>query len=442
MTNSEKSIDALLLAMSGHWRLLSLCGERIIDEPTIADRASATELAAWVKSAAIQHQVCIRRLVLALPSRACFAVSMPLESFGGKADPTTLRYALEEFVPHVAEELAADFVQSDSEVFAVAALKEHVRAYSNELNALNISVEMIVPAALWMAQTAVDNDSTCLLLGHGDSVDLIVCGEGKPTQWRHLIDPSAQAVIRELKLLGAPQSVRWLGPTSPTTQNDLAAAGYSVEEKDFDWDAVATASADLLSLQTDPWIELSADVESGSLFTISKRLGRQVSLAAAAVIVLLASIIGFSLLRAGHDARELAGEQRRQQEIFSAIAPGKPLPPDIFSRLSAELRGARGLATAKDESLESVDALQGLYLLVESLPPNTRFQLTDVRIDTSRTLIEGLAREHSDAEVVAAAVGKVPGWTVEPPRTQNLSTGQISFVVNASPTAQTGGKRR
>jgi hypothetical protein len=74
------------------------------------------------------------------------------------------------------------------------------------------------------------------------------------------------------------------------------------------------------------------------------------------------------------------------------------------------------------------------------LPADVRFRVYEVRMDDGSFTLEGEARSHGDAELLAASLGKRPGFVVEPPRTeQHLGRG-VAFTLNG--TLDGAGERR
>ena len=70
------------------------------------------------------------------------------------------------------------------------------------------------------------------------------------------------------------------------------------------------------------------------------------------------------------------------------------------------------------------------------LPTDVRFRIFEVRLGESDFLLDGEARSHGDAQGVGDALRRRPGFSVEPPRTEQRPGGAVAFTITGRVTGE------
>jgi hypothetical protein len=115
------------------------------------------------------------------------------------------------------------------------------------------------------------------------------------------------------------------------------------------------------------------------------------------------------------------------------------VPPSIKGRLASEKRRLEGLGgQAAGEALAAVQPISALTQLrdvLASLPSDVRYRILDLSIEPDLVRLDGQARGHAEADRLAAALRQSGRFDVEPPKTQLLKEGGVSFLFTAKPRA-------
>jgi hypothetical protein len=129
------------------------------------------------------------------------------------------------------------------------------------------------------------------------------------------------------------------------------------------------------------------------------------------------------LWRAARYNRLAARCADEQREVFRQTVPRQPEPLDVPSRLASEQRALQGLSGDSTAPPPQPPGLVALRDLLARLPGDVRFRVLELRLDGASFVIEGQARSHSDADAIAESLRAAGGFSVDPPRTEQLSSG-------------------
>jgi hypothetical protein len=86
---------------------------------------------------------------------------------------------------------------------------------------------------------------------------------------------------------------------------------------------------------------------------------------------------------------------------------------------------------ARGPSRHDENRLIVLRDVLSYLPTDTRFRVSEVRLDDRSFTLEGDVPSHGDAEALAMALRRRVGFEVEPPRTEQRGRA-IAFTINGS----------
>lgn len=404
-------------------------------------------------------------LVLGLPAAWCLNATVSLEGLPRRNWRVPALYRLEEKLPIPAEELSADFARSFGDAFAVACRSEALRQWVEALADRGVTVDHIAPTVLLAIQAFVHPPRGIAEVVPPESpeppeppespkptagapawdavvweedglVELLCLREGRPEAW-YSLPPEVQDIVVRLRLLAlrhnAPLRVAARGVTPATLdalRNEASLILEAVPPLALHEGALRTAVA-AADGDCTLWIDLARGDLAGH--DRHRRMRRPLLAALTAAVVLL-TVTTAGLLYRAHRYEAIAGDyQARQEALFRQLYPSQVVPMAVRSRLESEQRRLRGLSGDVNELTAQPSALQQLHDLLVRLPGELRFRLMEVRLEGQRVYLEGQARSHADAEAIAAALRRQHGFTLEPPRTENLAGQGVAFTLSGTP---------
>jgi hypothetical protein len=270
-------------------------------------------------------------------------------------------------------------------------------------------------------------------------LDLIELRMGKPVHWWWLDDDVA--TMRQclttwaatchgsarLAMVGCDEAALSLNPTVGDVELHRL-----VEVTDDQ--AAALAAAGVLRGEAWPWIDLRRDALAGADPYQTYR--RPLAALAAAAVLLLAAVIAVALWRGREHAAWARELSHQQVEVFKSAFPHQSPPPSIKGRLQSEwqkLAGPGGPRAAGIEALAGSSALDHLRAVLAALPADLRLRILDLAVQPDLIRLDGQARSHAEAERIAAALRAAGLRDVEPPKTQVIGAGGVSFLLTARP---------
>jgi len=131
------------------------------------------------------------------------------------------------------------------------------------------------------------------------------------------------------------------------------------------------------------------------------------------------------------DYREIVQHADQElRDLFEDTMPGQRMPVGVRARLKSELMMLSG-ATG-DDSIQQLDSVTPVLAnLLRSLPKDVRYRLVDIHIKEGRhVVLTGEARSHGDVDSIAAHI-RQGGFRVEPPPSDIMATGGVSFSLDA-----------
>ena len=388
---------------------------------------------------------------LGLPMSGVLAAQIDTSGLPRKGRRAAMLYRLEEQLPLDAEQLTAGFLPpAAGRVLGVAVETEPVRAMIERLGEMGIETLSICPAsllALWSARAGQEEAWDYAIICADGGVDIFRLGDGAPVAWYAAPDEPAE-VSRALSadLLANPletdrAAVGVVGSLSEQTVEALNRdpSLRIVSKQDEDPVVLAARGAEaLLAGKEAGWIDLrqSGLAPPGAWGRLSRPLGT----AAALLIVLLLALTGTFAWR-GHQYAAIASETKLvQRAIFHNLYPNVAAPEQIKRQVQGDWRGLASLCGVGAEVELSPCSLDALRRIASSLPPTMRLRLVDVRVGPTGIVLEGQARNHAGAQVIAQAL-KEQGFAMEAPRTEQLVSGGVAFTLvgkDAPPGAKEG----
>ena len=399
-------------------------------------------------------------VVLALASPWCLSAAISTDGMDRGGRRRAMAFRMEEHLPVSAEEVVFDYCEGGGgHAIGVCGELTKLKAVVDALEGRGVGVRHICPAALLSAADATEQHGGLggVLLGaiddeakSGVGYDLIELQDGKPGRWWWLAGEAAAVRDRleawagsqdraaELALVGCNDRLRELaGQIAGITCVQTGA-------KDR-YDAAASHAARILSDAASPWIDLRRDALAAPNRYAAYR--RPLGMLAAAVVVLLACISIVAQWR-GRQYQSLSqGDAQRQVQLFRSAMPNQHVPGNVRARLASEHRRLAGMGgQAVDEGKLStampVSALVHLRQVLSILPTDVPYRILELNVQPDLIRIDGEARTYSEAEGVAVALRKSTGYEIEPPKTQAIKGGGVSFVFTAKPRSEVTGQRK
>jgi hypothetical protein len=136
------------------------------------------------------------------------------------------------------------------------------------------------------------------------------------------------------------------------------------------------------------------------------------------------------LVRANRYDRKADDLVAQQQAIYRQIMPNRPVPSGAVRRyIDAEFKRLYGVSGLAQDVPTLSSALNGLRRVLRALPEDVRFNVSELRLDQDGVLLEGQARNHPDALVLAQSL-RQGGVLVEAPRTERQGAEGVGFVMS------------
>lgn len=371
-------------------------------------------------------------VVVALESDRCLVSQFDLATRRQARNREVLNYQVEEPLPVAAEELASDFVVEGVHVLGISARRDEIEKTLKTLATLDVRCVTAIAllAASELSRTGASGDS---LWFRPHAIEQLRFVGEKPTAWRTLpVEPDA------FRSLIAAQELAGQMAAEPVCLGDprriaefLGDETVSIIECPGDpcLSFAALAAQRIGSGAAQPAFDLRRDP------SLSHRAGRSPlrwdqRLLAAASLLLVVAAAGWQLAVAAKAQEQLRQLEAAEAQVFRDVFPDKKVPRGVRTRLESELRSIAGARPDGQATPERGDAAHRLQTLLQSLPEDLRFRLTEVRIEGARVNLLGEARSHADADRIAAAVRR-SGLTVAPPSTRQLVDQGVEYRLSA-----------
>ena len=371
-------------------------------------------------------------VVIALESELCLTCRFEVATRRQARSREVLAFKAEEELPVAAEELASDYLASGVHIFGVSANRRQIEGTLDALTSLDI--RGVAPLALLAAQEyARDAPLGVTRWLRRDQVEQIEIGRSGITSWRTL--PAEEndletALIAQRLAEGAGEAFIGLGDLGRVSQQIPNSCRHVVEcSGDPCLYYALQATSRIGRGEKQPAIDLRRDPVLRRLVQRNP-LSRDLALLGLAALVLIGAAAAQQYRKVADSLRELQRLESAEAEVFREVFPDKRLPRGVRARLESEHRRLVGARPDSASAPEHRDAAVRLQSLLESLPKDLRFRLTEVRIEGSRVSLLGEARSHADADRIATALRR-SGLAVDPPSTRQLAVKGVEYRLAA-----------
>jgi hypothetical protein len=407
----------------------------VVEVPVTADAspdARAANLADALKAGGFAGA----NAVLLLPSTRCLCATIPTEGLPTRQRGQAMLYRFEERLPVAAEDIAADFIVGGQAALAVGVERRFIEPLVAAIGEARVRLRAVCPASLLALQAGIESrrtdgdDQWVCCPGAPGTLELIRIAERRPVAWYVTSDDASDVALHVRGAAGGiPQKVTAIGLT-PELVERAKAAGLVIESdvEPLERARAATESAKaVLAGRRLPWINLTSDGRGAGTqgFAAMGVAGRVV---VAAAILFAACLACALFVRAARYERLAAGYEDEQREVYRRLFPDASVPVDVRSRLRSEARSATGDAGAARSDANGLLVLRDVLTF---LPVESRFRVSELRLDGRGFTLEGDVPTHGDAEAVAGALRRRDGFEVQPPRTEQRG-GVVAFTISGS----------
>ncbi|QQE11330.1 hypothetical protein JD969_03690 [Planctomycetota bacterium] len=405
------------------------------------DRLRTIALSAEVDSAKqyadIATQYAIHNPLLALPSAWCYTATFNLDDLSGKPRYETMLYQLEEYLPMDAETLTASFAVDQHKRTAVGCAVESkpIKQVVDDLELQSVMIGGICPEMMLAYQALKDQNQIkqdhqfVLLEDEGDTISILQMHDGKIIRWylcdsKSVIDQLCEQIHVDNKItavlaVGLPDDLSLELSKQDKLQIDRIDVGVQ--------QLIAKGAASLQQSERLPSFDLRRGDLTNQVFSSRYRLS--LGLAVACVLLLLLSVVAMLNIRAYEYGLQTAETRASIEEQYQQAFPGKSVPLGVIGRLESEVKRIKGMSQAGQATPEQQSAMQTLTRILNQLPKEMRYQLTELQIESKQIRLYGAARSHVDANKIAKALDRVAGYTFELLRTENQDSRSVAFSI-------------
>lgn len=430
------------------WQVARIAGEQVelrevtTDQPT--DPAGVEAAAAALRELGCGGEgVC-----LALPADMVLAAEIDCDNLPRKQRRTAMVFRLEEQLPLDAERLTADFLPPlAGKSLGLAVQTRSVQQLIDRLAEAGVETYCICPLALlaaWELCQAEDNPGDYVILCDDAGVDVLRIVHRQPAAWYRLpLSASAKGLPAEAEelvrcvsadLLANPAgserpTATVLGQLEPEIAKALeneAELELAARAEDRPVLAAARTAGAVLAGRKAGWVDFRKD-----RLAAPDPWGRVGGLVRSAVClaILLPAVLAGLLYWRGVRYDAMAGQYRAAQIAkFEELYPNQKLPGIVRKRLQSELKRLSALSRPGGEMPDRPCSLESLRRIVTSLPASLRLRIVEIRIDPAGIFVEGQARDHSAAEMVAQSLRR-SGFDADSPRSEHLVRGGVAFTI-------------
>ncbi|MHB8974213.1 MAG: type II secretion system protein L [Pirellulaceae bacterium] len=378
--------------------------------------------------------------MLAIPSSWCVSTSVVLASRRLARNRQAVAYALEERLPLSAEDIVYDFLAQDTFAFGVAADTSALLPIVRSLEEAGLEVATITPTAMLLLEHLAQRrrlpSDGVVLLGSGESCDFFVLAAARPQQWRCL-PLDREVIARETAALLLAQANDLVLPVTAVNLSDEVAAsldnlgpeiGVTRQACDHD-QALLAGAAEVLCRGQRPWIELRRDLIGE--YDRYRLMRGSLRLLLLVVLITFVSLTTVARIRASRYQALTDALNNQKQALFQELFPEARVPTGIRSRLESERRMLVGMSVGNVQAPQLTSVTLRLVDALDALPTDLRFRLLEIRLEESSAYLEGEVRRHGDVDLLASSL-RTRGFTVDPPRTEQLASEGVSFSLSLS----------
>ena len=376
---------------------------------------------------------------LGVPSSMVFAAQIDSTSLPRTQRRSAMLFRLEEKLPLDIEGLTTDFLPpAAGRSLGVAVETNRLAAVLEALTAAGAEPVVACPTALLALWQICRGGAAWdyVVLADERSVELFRLHDGQPVTW-YTLPPKAADLLRCLRAdqlardATADASVRLVGRCDGLQEALSHEAGLRLDAQEglTSAEPAALAAAGALTGERAGWVDLRRDALAAP--DPWRRVGRLVSSAVVLALLLPLLSAGAAYWRATRYDASVQDARRQAEAVYRQLNRLPPEAPIVFKvrqRLEAELRRLAGVSGAAGQLPRQPNALETARKVVAGLPKGMRVRIVELNVEPGQISIEGQTTTHGDAEAIRAGLIRA-GLNVEPPKTERLAAGGVSFTL-------------
>ncbi|QDU34571.1 hypothetical protein KS4_26410 [Poriferisphaera corsica] len=380
--------------------------------------------------------------ILSLPSAWCYTATVRQDVTNKRPRYETMLYQFEEFLPMDAEMLTASFetdIQQRSSIGCAVETKPIVQILT-KLESKGIAVGCICPTIMLvyhalLKQKVLQPECRWLLIAEpNDAVSVVEIKNRKILHWR-LLDVSDlsenEYFSAESIKSGAPVNI--LSVELPDRILDDLKSKDNLKINIVAKDVQSLVAEGALALQQDESLPIF-NLLRGELAPRSslQRYCFPIAYFLVSLILLLMSMVMVLNLRSNQYSQRISTSHEALTNLYQQSFPGKSVPLGVMGRLESEYRKVKGISRQGNVAPKPRSALDALAQILNQIPDDIRFKLTELQIEPNQIRLYGSARSHVNANKIVGALGNgkaVAGYTFELLRTENQTDRSVSFSI-------------
>jgi len=420
------------------WLVVRTAGTEVTTREVII-REDTSENPALVEVATVMKELGYRGedICLGLPSGMIFAGLVDCQGLPRNQKRTAMLFRLEEQLPMDAEALTVDFLPPVvGKSLGVAVETQRVRDLIDALASAGIQVAAVCATsllALWQLLQGNPSPPEYVVIASDDIFDVFRLSGAQPVAWYSIAGGMEKLVhCIEIDFLQNPSegtavSARLIGTFEPALLDSLTRnlpVSISAPEESAPAELATVAAEKLLAGKPAGYVNFrQGELALSAPWRRVSGLARTVSVL---TLVLLAVLAGIFYLRGRIYAKAVGICQEKKETVFRHLHPGQGTPADVRENLEEELKRLSAVTGSNAALPKRISALETLRGVLTGLPQAVRLRIVQIQVAPGGVVIEGQGRTHADAELIGQALKKA-GFAMEPPRTEALSTGGVSF---------------
>jgi hypothetical protein len=373
--------------------------------------------------------------VLIIPDSWCMAANIETKNLPRKHRVQAMDYMLEDKLPLAAEDFVADYLHcgQNGSVLGVGCEVHRLSDLITAFESNGFLISQVYPMALFVLQNMTDEykEADGVLIQMNDHYNFIRLSEGRPSTWARMGN-NINEVMLQLLFHG-----QGIGEPLRLLLVNVDPRDESVISKIPDYDIInnimmtvqsngSDIGEDTIINKNEPWINL----RTGKLALPHRYriLRRPLLIFYISAILLLISLNTVFYYRAHQYKDFMAATNQNHSEL---ITGDDRAPQQVMAQLQYEYKKLSAMEGISDITSTDSD-LKTLYEIMRRLPSDLKYNIHEMRIEQQRILIEGESLSHSEASVIANALGKNPRMKVGMPRTRKLKSEGVRFTIESS----------
>jgi type II secretory pathway component PulL len=443
----------ILFAGDSTWQIAAIAdGKAEWANVPLPENSQPSDIAAALAKSLVSIQYESQPSILFIPAQWCLAATIQTGTVS-KSDCKAMLYALEEKLPHAAEELVADFVtipmnaHGAQRALGVCVRTDLLQPLVESLEAAGVAVQSITPtslAAIQSLQTSADNSKRIFICSErtdasktGDSsIGVLAVEAGSLINWA-LLPKSASDIKLHLEMNSQGFEEDWkceaIGVDPAFVESLQRGLGKHISLRtESILGAAAVFGEAILAGTQKPWIEFRrGPLAIADPLRQHRRSINRLLVAAIAFFIVWTAV---SLLRAQRYNWLAESADARMTAAFVATFPDWAVPANLKAVVESEHRKAQSATGQTAPAEGSGSAMQTLHDVLTRLPDDGHYSLDQMSFEPDAFQIAGRLQSYEQVDAIASAARQA-GLDVQTPLTRKGTDGFWTFTLRGTRSA-------